>query len=192
MPLDGGETTLTTIEIPGHGVVSLPPVCLPYSPEFKPGQNDRGLVTLERLGRATAGIERIELKTIWSDLPRHSRMMSISRWLLLAAVVLWLVEILERRTSLISTLRRGRRRAVAAPEPAEKARAIPAAAAKAAIKPVPAAAPAPTAPAPARKPEPTSTPRPAAVAQVPVAITMEGGMSEALRKARQRAKGRTE
>jgi hypothetical protein len=42
VPLDSTETALTTVEVPGYGPVALPPVCLPYSPEFKPDQNDRG------------------------------------------------------------------------------------------------------------------------------------------------------
>ncbi len=194
VPLDGGETTLTTVDVPGHGVVSLPPVCLPYSPEFKPGQNDRGLVTLERLGRATAGRERVDLANIWKDLPRHQRLIPIGRWLLLFAVVLWLVEVLERRTAVLSALRKRRRRAVKpvpeVEEKPEKARPLPAAAAKAAVKTAAAA------PVPARKTETPAAPaprvEPAPVAAAPAAKGEDGGISEALRKARQRAKGRTE
>jgi hypothetical protein len=193
VPLDGGETTLTTVDVPGHGVVPLPPVCLPYSPEFKPGLNDRGLVTLERLGRATGGQERVKLEDIWKDLPRHQRLIPIGRWLLLLAVVLWLVEVLERRTSFLSALRRRRRRAtVAVPEKVEKTekvRALPAAAAKAAVK----TAAAQPAPAPAWKPQTPAAPKTeSAPVPAPAAKTEDGGMSEALRKARQRAKGRTE
>jgi hypothetical protein len=195
VPLDGGETTLTTVDVPGHGVVPLPPVCLPYSPEFKPGLNDRGLVTLERLGRATGGQERVKLEDIWKDLPRHQRLIPIGRWLLLIAVVLWLVEVLERRTAILSALSRRRRRpAVAVPEKAEKpgkVRALPAAAAKAAVK----TAAAQPAPAPAWKPQTPAAAAPRAEpapAPAPAAKTEDGGMSEALRKARQRAKGRTE
>jgi hypothetical protein len=195
VPLDGGETTLTTVDVPGHGAVPLPPVCLPYSPEFKPGMNDRGLVTLEHLGRATAGRERIDLVNIWKDLPRHQRLIPISRWLLLFAVVLWLVEVLERRTAVLSALRKRRRRAVKpvpeAEEKPEKARPLPAAAAKAAVKTAAAV------PVPARKTETPAAPVPAPKAEpVPVAAPAakgeDGGMSEALRKARQRARGRTE
>jgi hypothetical protein len=52
VPLEGGETALTAVDVPGHGAVSLPPVCLPYSPEFRPAEGERGLQALERLGRA--------------------------------------------------------------------------------------------------------------------------------------------
>src|SRR6185369_2692902 len=96
IPLTGTETTLTTVEVPGYGPVPLPPVCLPYSPEFKPDQNDRGLATLERLGRSTGGKERVEVAGIWKDLPRVPRMIPIGRWLLGLALGLLLVEVLER------------------------------------------------------------------------------------------------
>ena len=78
VPLGGTETTLTTVEVPGYGPVALPPVCLPYSPEFKPDQNDRGLQTLEKLSRSTGGKERLELATIWQDMPRVPRFDSLT------------------------------------------------------------------------------------------------------------------
>jgi Mg-chelatase subunit ChlD len=186
VPLDGGETTVTAVDVPGHGVVALPPVCLPYSPEFKPAQNDRGLATLERLGRATGGRERIDLANIWKDLPRQVRLIPIGKWLLLAAVVLWLVEVLERRTALLAGFRR-LRGVASEPVEAEKERLRPAARGKS----TPAKAPVPQALGPESKPE-----KPAAIAPkappAPAAKAEESSMSEALRKARQRARGRTE
>jgi Mg-chelatase subunit ChlD len=184
--LDGGETALSTVEIPGQGVVSLPPVCLPYSPEFKPAQSDRGLAALEKLGRATGGKERVDPANIWKDLPRHLRLVPIGRWLLLAAVLLWLVEVLERRTSLFGALRRRRSaRVVEAVEKPETGR-LPAKR-PAAKAPTPAAVP--VALAPQRKPE---TAAPLKTAPTPAVRTQPGGMSEALRRAQQRARGRTD
>ncbi len=101
VPLAGSETTLTTVEVPGYGPVALPPVCLPYSPEFKPDHNERGLQTLEKLSRATGGKERLEVAGIWQDLPRQPRLMPMQRWLLAAVLVLLLLEVLERRTGLL-------------------------------------------------------------------------------------------
>ncbi len=181
VPLDGGETTLTSVDVPGHGVVALPPVCLPYSPEFRPGQNDRGRVTLERLGRATGGQERLDLAGVWDDLPRAVRQVPVGRWLLLAAVVLWLVEVLERRTALLAFARRRRRAAVVIPdEKVVKERFVPWKKAKRPAKPVEAAA------AAGPEVEPSAPP------PRPVVPQSADGMSEALRKARQRARGRTE
>ena len=108
IPIHGSETVLTTVQIPGGGNISLPPVCLPYSPEFKPAHAESGLTTLERLAKATDGKQRINLGEIWDDLPRQPRLISLQPWLLIAALLLLLLEILERRTGLIST-RHGRR-----------------------------------------------------------------------------------
>ena len=108
IPIHGSETVLTTVEIPGGGNISLPPVCLPYSPEFKPAHTESGLATMERLAKATNGKQRINLGEIWDDLPRQSRLISLQPWLLIAALLLLLLEILERRTGLLST-RHGRR-----------------------------------------------------------------------------------
>ncbi len=190
VPLDGGDTTLTTVEVPGQDAVPLPPVCLPYSPEFKPAQHDRGLVTLEKLGRATGGIERVDLAGVWRDLPRQVRYIPIARWLLLAAVLCWLAEVLERRTGLLTGWRREKREEFTAAEPARAARPrlLPK---LARLKPSKAAPGAPAASKPAAA-------APAVVAEkaappTPVSLPDDGeGIMEALRKARKRAKGRTE
>ena len=108
IPIHGSETVLTTVEIPGGGNISLPPVCLPYSPEFKPAHAESGLATLERLAKATDGKQRINLREIWDDLPQQPRLISLQLWLLIAALLLLLLEILERRTGLLS-VRHGRR-----------------------------------------------------------------------------------
>jgi von Willebrand factor type A domain len=102
IPLYGSETALATVDLPGSGPVALPPVCLPYSPEFKPAQGATGLAALERLARATGGKERIELAGIWAELPKPLRLVELGPWLLLAAVVLLLMEVLERRTGLLA------------------------------------------------------------------------------------------
>jgi Mg-chelatase subunit ChlD len=181
VPLHGGEVALATVEIPGHGPVALPPVCLPYSPEYKPVENDRGLRTLERLGRATGGVERVELARVWKDMPRQPRLIGLAPWLLMAALALLLVEVFERRTGLLS---RQQRRLVwrRQRKPTTRPSFVPAPRAAARRE----ATPAPAhdsvthdsvkgkAPAPA-PPQPEGT-----------------GMVEALRKARERTRGRTE
>ena len=108
IPIYGSETVLTTVEMPGGGNISLSPVCLPYSPEFKPAQPESGLVTMERLAKATNGKQRINLGEIWDDLPRQPRLISLQPWLLIVALSLLLLETLERRTGLLS-MRQGRR-----------------------------------------------------------------------------------
>lgn len=183
VPLGGDESSLTTVEVPGQGVVALPPVCLPYSPEFRPALADRGLVTLEGLAHTTGGGERLDLAEIWGELPREARVLPLARWLLLAAVGLWLVEVLERRTSLLSHVSRRLRRERGAEEaePADEAAARPAwvqAKAKAGAIAVPELPPLPEQAAPMPEVMPTSRER--------------GDVIEAMRRARERLRGRGE
>jgi Mg-chelatase subunit ChlD len=106
VPLQGSETALTTVEVEGQPPVALPPVCLPYSPEFKPVGNDTGLVALDKLARATGGKERVEVAGIWKELPRYPRLISLTPWLALAALVVLLLEVLERRMGVLSQVQR--------------------------------------------------------------------------------------
>jgi len=115
IPLRGNETALSTVEVPGAGRVTLAPVALPYSPEFKPVSGEEGQAALARLAQATGGKERVELSGVWKDLPRLPRMVELAPWLLMFATVLLLVEVLERHTGLVSArllpeLKRGRER----------------------------------------------------------------------------------
>ncbi len=117
VPLYGGQTLLTSLDLPGVGRTTLPPACLPYSAEFALRHEGEGLQTLQRMARATGGTERVNLGSIWADLPKVPRMISLAPWLLLAALSLLLIEILQRRTGLLSLGRRGeafRRSATAA------------------------------------------------------------------------------
>jgi hypothetical protein len=102
IPLRGNETALSTVEIPGAGRVTLAPVALPYSPEFKPLSGEEGQSALARLAQATGGKERVELSRVWKDLPRLPRLVKLSPWLLMLATVLLLIEALERHTGLLS------------------------------------------------------------------------------------------
>jgi Mg-chelatase subunit ChlD len=104
IPMAGRETVLNTVEISGQQPVTLPPVCLPYSPEFAPDQPGRGAATLAQIATTTGGKERIELSKIWDELPVKSRYVELAPWLLVAAAVLFLLEVLERRTGWVSRL----------------------------------------------------------------------------------------
>ncbi|VTR95004.1 Uncharacterized protein OS=Phycisphaera mikurensis (strain NBRC 102666 / KCTC 22515 / FYK2301M01) GN=PSMK_25870 PE=4 SV=1: VWA_3: DUF1355: VWA_2 [Gemmata massiliana] len=105
--LEGEETALSTVSVPGQKTQSLPPVCLPFSPEYAPAplgsSDDRGRATLERLARSTGGVERIDLSGVWKDLPRRPRSFPLAPWFLLTAVVCLLLEVLERRTGLLTS-----------------------------------------------------------------------------------------
>ena len=98
VPIAGSETVLNTVEISGQQPVSLPPVCLPYSPEFAPDQPGRGPAALAQIAASTGGRELVEIPRIWKDLPVHSRCLELTPWLFSLALISFLVEILERRT----------------------------------------------------------------------------------------------
>ncbi len=171
VPLLGSETALTTVEVPGQKPIVMPPVCLPYSPELKPHTGESGRTALDRLARATGGRERdVELQKIWSDLPRRPRLINLSHWLLMVVVLLVLLEVLERRTGLLSAPRwlalstREERRAKHA-----AARPGAAVATPAVVMPTPAVIAPP-------KPEPE--------------VTEANGMIDAIRKAKERTRTR--
>ncbi len=170
--LSGEEVALVTVDVPGLGSRTLSPVRLPYSPEFAPADPDRARLALERLARATGGRQRVDVAGTWDDFPRRPRIIEIASWLLLAAVVLLLAEILERRTALLS-LGLGRR----AEKPAQAD-----------------AAPSKKRP---RRSRPAKRPKPAAPESDPADEQPESepeatpGVVDALARARQRASRRT-
>jgi hypothetical protein len=191
--LDGDEMALSTVTVPGQKPQSLSPVCLPYSPEYAPdiGSGERGLATLERLARATGGTERIELTGLWKDLPRKPRLFGLTPWLLLAAIVCLLLEVFERRTGLVSrSLRQparlveriGRKRSRAARTTERKS--------------PPAESPAPVVSTkPSSVPPPEESPQEVAkpsVEPVKQQKPSEVGVLDALKRARERAQGRTD
>jgi len=172
--LHGAETAIATVEVNDQPPVSLAPVCLPYSPEYKPADPGKGRETLERLARGTGGIERVDLAGIWGDLPVKSRYVETAPLLVALAIALFLLEILQRRTGLLGLRRR--RATVAAQTEEEQAQQQRARRAWRRRPKPPKAEPAKPAPAaPAAEKEPGE--------QAPTAL-------DAMRKARRRAKGR--
>jgi Mg-chelatase subunit ChlD len=175
--LAGDETALATVEIPGQEPVALPPVCLPYSPEFKPVTNDTGLAALDKLSRSTAGKERVEVAGIWKELPRRPRLISLAPWLPGLAVALLLLEVLERRTGVLTQHGQWLQRTVQEARAKDwrfrkrKRRAV-----------VP--------------PGAMSAPGPAPAEEIKTKVTVQSipseGMLDALRKARQRSRERTQ
>jgi hypothetical protein len=189
IPLEGEETALSTVSVPGQKPQPLAPVCLPYSPEYAPGpvgaeSGDPGREALERLARATGGGERVELSGVWKELPRRPRVFPLAVWLLTAALVCLLLEVLERRTGLVSQAGRLTRGAVGrAVRWRPKRRPV---AAAAVVLPAPTVRSAPSGkPAPAEPAVPVAEPEPAHVKP-----TEGGGVLDAMRKARERTRGR--
>lgn len=116
IPMNGRETVLNTVEIPGQQAVTLPPVCLPYSPEFAPEQPGRGAATLEQIATTSGGKDRLQIPDTWAELQIKPRYIEIVPWLFIAAVVLFLLEIFERRTGWVSRLVARKQTAAVVPE----------------------------------------------------------------------------
>lgn len=104
-PLQGARTYLSTVEMPGFNPVTLPPVTLPYSPEFKPADRQQAAAVLSSMANATGGRERVDVSGIWDDLPVRKQLVPLTPWLILIAVVVFLLEIFQRRTGLLATLK---------------------------------------------------------------------------------------
>jgi Mg-chelatase subunit ChlD len=194
IPMSGRATLLNTVEIPGQQPVTLPPVCLPYSPEFAPDQPGRGASTLSRLARTTGGRELLEIPEIWATLPTRPHYVELMPWLLIAAVLLFLAEIFERRTGWISRL-------FSKPKPAAVVAETPLLPPPSAERPVgyppcntnssvPHARPLPLRPPP--RPNPLPRNLSASPAEIPPTTPLaKGDTVDALRQARERAHRRT-
>lgn len=104
-PLQGARTYLSTVEMDGLNPVSLPPVTLPYSPEYAPADRRQAAAFLASMAQSTGGKERIDVSGIWEDLPSKKQLISMTPWLVLLAVVAFLLEVFQRRTGLLSTMR---------------------------------------------------------------------------------------
>jgi hypothetical protein len=100
VPLSGKETLMASVLIHGFPPVSLPPVCLKYSPEYRSRNPKKGRVALEHLAAVGGGTERINVGAIWETLPSSWRWISFRPFLLLLCVFLFILEIIERRIGL--------------------------------------------------------------------------------------------
>jgi hypothetical protein len=100
--LQGEEVVTTAVDVPGAGRRALAPVRLPYPPEMRPAEPGAGLAALEGLARATGGHRVGDLGQLWDAFPRTPRPRPLSPYLALAAALVLLLEVLERRTALVS------------------------------------------------------------------------------------------
>ena len=99
VPLPGGNIVLGSIQWDGARPHPLVPVELPYSPEFNPNRaSGRELAELLRTG---GGRERIAVEETWDDIPKRLRAFPLTPFFCLAAILLFLFEIAERRFLLV-------------------------------------------------------------------------------------------
>ena len=99
VPLPGGNIVLGSIQWDNARPHPLVPVELPYSPEFNPSRTSGR--ELAELLRASGGRERIAVEETWDDIPKRLRAFPLTPFFCLAAILLFLFEIAERRFLLI-------------------------------------------------------------------------------------------
>lgn len=100
--IDLNETVAAVLSITNNAPVPLPPVCAKYPAEFIPADASRGISTLQTIAEITGGSERDRLSDMWDDIPRTRRGYSCARWLILLTLCIFFLEIIERRTQLVS------------------------------------------------------------------------------------------
>ncbi|MGA1871515.1 MAG: hypothetical protein ACMUJM_23560 [bacterium] len=93
------------IDIAANKRHPLTPVCLPYSPEFEPALKNQGGALLDELFQITQGENRFDLAGIWKALPKSPRLREMAPWLFIAAVIIFFLEILQRRTGILLSKR---------------------------------------------------------------------------------------
>jgi len=171
--LTGSETLLASVVFPDGRTTSLPPVCLPYSPEFTPAGTGDGAALLASLAQISGGTALADVGEIWQRLPRTHRPLALAVWLYLLAALLFLGSVFERHTGWFSLRRRHRAsgpspdRESVAPETAARSRTT-------------------SSPLPESGPPVPSTPSDAA--DSPAAAT-ESPLARAKRRARQQTQG---
>ena len=186
VPIQGAGIALGTVRLGADRFVALPPIALPYSPEFeRPADPAAGERLLRELARESGG----ELAPAAHELfrgPRAARAhRPIARELGLLALLLLLVEIAGRRLDLWRGLRlpRGAAELLARLRAALRPSAVPERRARPAKSP---GAPRAPEPEPQPTPRPTSSPPP-----IPTAPAAGATMADALERARRSASRRT-
>ena len=166
IPLSGAETLLASIALPSGEVLTLPPTRLPYSPEFAPERGaENGAETMATLAETTGGRQIADPGAIWDTMPKERRAYEISPFLYLLAALIFLAEILERRTGFFSQRRlktKSARKEKSKNTPAKKAKKTK------------------SAPPPKEPPEPPTAPPPPAPKAPP---TTEDAFAKAKRRA---------
>ncbi len=107
------ETVLPTVDFGDDRSWRLAPVTLPYSPEYTPDDSLKGARTLTDLAMHSAGRERLSPSGIWDEVPLGEGYRDLRPYWLMAALLLLLLEVAERRLALTARLPR-RRAAISA------------------------------------------------------------------------------
>ena len=112
---DSADSLQTETMVRGNEVISglirsgkqqkrLPPICQFYGPEFAPARFRDGQAELKELASVTGGREIIDLGQIWKSLPAKIQFRSLAEELLFLALLLFIIEVAERRTGFLTML----------------------------------------------------------------------------------------
>jgi len=105
LPLDKEGIALGTLRLADGKFVTLPPVALPYSPEFEPSPDPgRGERLLRRIAEESGGLAGIGAGELWRGERAGRAWRVITRELVLAALLLLVAEIAVRRLQLASLI----------------------------------------------------------------------------------------
>ncbi len=114
LPLEGDSVQLCTVVWDGRRPESLAPAAALYSPEFRPDGDAVSGADIAELADSTGGRELLLPDGLWDELPSRLRRFNLTPWIALAAVLLLLLEVAERRLGLLSRLFRRRTATVSA------------------------------------------------------------------------------
>ncbi|CAM2007300.1 VWA domain-containing protein [Acanthopleuribacter pedis] len=104
--MNGSETVLPTIAFGSRESRQLAPVRLPYSPEFAPADDDKGLRGLQDLARVAGGREWLSPSGIWDGVPLGQGYLDLRPYVCLLLMLLFVLEVAERRLGWFDMVRR--------------------------------------------------------------------------------------
>lgn len=103
-PVRGTEPVLAVVHMGALGSFPQPPVCQPYSLEFEPMKEAVGRGNLARLAELSGGRECVDPQALWQEAGQRPRELDLWPWLVGLAMLLFLAEILQRRTRFLTGL----------------------------------------------------------------------------------------
>jgi len=104
-PLDRDGVALPSVKLDERRSIALPPIALPYSPEFEPSSDsEAGERLMRQLAAESGGTVAPPANTLFRVLRVGKGWLPITRELLIAALVVFLLEVAFRRLSLWSNL----------------------------------------------------------------------------------------
>ena len=103
LTLKGNEVIAAMVKVDGH-VKRLHPICQPYAAEYVHDSVSDKKNILKQIADVTGGKEVINLANIWETIPIKKQKKELSFELLIAALFIFLIEIAERRLSLMTAV----------------------------------------------------------------------------------------